>query len=41
MIGDLLGTKLVANEFVAYIKLTQEYRGVLSPIVRTRWPRMR
>ena len=28
--GDLLGTKLVANEFVAYIKLTQEYRGVLS-----------
>jgi CNT family concentrative nucleoside transporter len=30
MIGDLLGTKLVANEFVAYIKLTQEYRGVLS-----------
>ena len=29
-IGDLLGTKLVANEFVAYIKLTQEYRGVLS-----------
>ncbi len=29
-IGDLLGTKLVANEFVAYIKLTQEYRTVLS-----------
>jgi len=29
-IGDLLGTKLVANEFVAYIKLTQEYRGVIS-----------
>jgi CNT family concentrative nucleoside transporter len=29
-IGDLLGTKLVANEFVAYIKLTQEYQGVLS-----------
>lgn len=29
-IGDLLGTKLVANEFVAYVKLTQEYRGVLS-----------
>jgi CNT family concentrative nucleoside transporter len=28
--SDLLGTKLVANEFVAYIKLTQEYRGVLS-----------
>ena len=29
-IGDLLGTKLVANEFVAYIKLTQEYRGAIS-----------
>jgi CNT family concentrative nucleoside transporter len=29
-IGDLLGTKLVANEFVAYIKLTSEYRGVIS-----------
>jgi CNT family concentrative nucleoside transporter len=29
-IGDLLGTKLVANEFVAYIKLTQEYRGQIS-----------
>ena len=29
-IGDLLGTKLVANEFVAYVKLTSEYRGVLS-----------
>jgi CNT family concentrative nucleoside transporter len=28
--GDLLGTKLVANEFVAYVKLTGEYRGVLS-----------
>jgi CNT family concentrative nucleoside transporter len=28
--GDLLGTKLVANEFVAYIKLTGEYRGVIS-----------
>jgi CNT family concentrative nucleoside transporter len=28
--GDLLGTKLVANEFVAYIKLTQEYQGVIS-----------
>ena len=25
-IGDLLGTKLVANEFVAYVKLTDEYR---------------
>jgi CNT family concentrative nucleoside transporter len=29
-LGDLLGTKLVANEFVAYIKLTTEYRGVIS-----------
>jgi CNT family concentrative nucleoside transporter len=28
--GDLLGTKLVANEFVAYVKLTQEYKGVIS-----------
>ena len=30
-IADLLGTKLVANEFVSYIKLTQEYRDVLTP----------
>ncbi len=29
-IGDLLGTKLVANEFVAYVKLTGEYRDTLS-----------
>jgi CNT family concentrative nucleoside transporter len=29
-VGDLLGTKLVANEFVAYIKLTTEYRGAMS-----------
>ena len=28
--GDLLGTKLVGNEFLAYIKLTGEYRGVIS-----------
>ena len=28
--GDLLGTKLVANEFVAYVKLTGEYKGVIS-----------
>ena len=28
--GDLLGTKLVANEFVAYVKLTTEYKDVLS-----------
>ena len=30
-IADLLGTKLVANEFVAFIKLTTEYKGVISP----------
>ena len=30
-IGDLLGTKLVANEFVAYLKLTTEYRDTLTP----------
>jgi concentrative nucleoside transporter, CNT family len=29
-VGDLLGTKLVANEFVAYVKLTQQYKGVIS-----------
>jgi concentrative nucleoside transporter, CNT family len=29
-IGDLLGTKLVANEFVAYVKLTSQYKGVLT-----------
>jgi CNT family concentrative nucleoside transporter len=28
--ADLLGTKLVANEFVAFVKLTGEYEGVLS-----------
>jgi CNT family concentrative nucleoside transporter len=28
--ADLLGTKLVANEFVAFVKLTSEYRDVLS-----------
>jgi CNT family concentrative nucleoside transporter len=28
--ADLLGTKLVANEFVAFVKLTGEYRTVLS-----------
>jgi CNT family concentrative nucleoside transporter len=28
--ADLLGTKLVANEFVAFAKLTGEYREVLS-----------
>ena len=30
LVADLLGTKLVANEFVAYVKLTGEYRGVMS-----------
>jgi len=29
--ADLLGTKLVANEFVAFVKLTGDYRTVLSP----------
>jgi CNT family concentrative nucleoside transporter len=29
-VADLLGTKLVANEFVAYVKLTQDYRDVVS-----------
>jgi CNT family concentrative nucleoside transporter len=29
--ADLLGIKLVANEFVAYVKLTTEYREALSP----------
>jgi CNT family concentrative nucleoside transporter len=28
--ADLLGTKLVANEFVAFVKLTTQYKGVLS-----------
>jgi CNT family concentrative nucleoside transporter len=30
-VADLLGTKLVANEFVAYLKLTGEYATSLSP----------
>jgi CNT family concentrative nucleoside transporter len=30
-IADLLGTKLVANEFVAYVKLTADYRAALDP----------
>ncbi len=30
-IADLLGTKLVANEFVAFVKLTTEYRETLDP----------
>jgi concentrative nucleoside transporter, CNT family len=29
--ADLLGTKLVANEFLAFVKLTTEYRETLSP----------
>ena len=29
--ADLLGTKLVANEFVAFVKLTGEYKGVVDP----------
>jgi CNT family concentrative nucleoside transporter len=28
--ADLLGTKLVANEFVSFVKLTSDYRNVLS-----------
>jgi CNT family concentrative nucleoside transporter len=31
LVADLLGTKLVANEFVAFIKLTTDYQGVISP----------
>lgn len=31
LVADLLGTKLVANEFVAYSKLTTDYRELLSP----------
>jgi CNT family concentrative nucleoside transporter len=29
-VADLLGTKLVANEFVAYVKLTGQYKATLS-----------
>jgi CNT family concentrative nucleoside transporter len=29
--ADLLGTKLVANEFLAFVKLTTEYRETLTP----------
>ena len=29
-LADLLGTKLVTNEFVAYVKLADEYEGVIS-----------
>lgn len=30
-VADLLGTKLVANEFVAYVKLTGQYKTTLLP----------
>jgi CNT family concentrative nucleoside transporter len=30
-VADLLGIKLVANEFVAYVKLTTEYKALMSP----------
>jgi CNT family concentrative nucleoside transporter len=30
-VADLLGTKLVANEFVGYVKLTTQYKGQISP----------
>ena len=30
-LADLLGTKLVANEFVAYLKLADEYSATLDP----------
>ena len=30
IIADLLGTKLVANEFIAFVKLTTTYSGVVS-----------
>jgi concentrative nucleoside transporter, CNT family len=30
-IADLLGTKLVANEFVSFVKLTSEYQDTISP----------
>ena len=34
-VADLLGTKLVTNEFVAYVKLAGEYEGVISERSRT------
>jgi CNT family concentrative nucleoside transporter len=30
-VADLLGVKLVANEFVAYVKMTTQYRASLTP----------
>ena len=35
VLADLLGTKLVTNEFVAYVKLAGEYEGVISERSRT------
>ena len=34
-VADLLGTKLVTNEFVAYVKLSGEYADVVSDRART------
>lgn len=34
-VADLLGTKLVTNEFVAYLKLSTDYAGSLSDRART------
>ena len=34
-LADLLGTKLVTNEFVAYVKLTAEYEGLISDRAHT------
>ena len=31
MMADLLGTKLVANEFVAFVKLTSQYKTAITP----------
>jgi len=35
IVADLLGTKLVTNEFVAYVKLDNEYAGVISDRAHT------
>lgn len=35
VLADLLGTKLVTNEFVAYVKLNTEYEGIISDRSRT------
>ena len=34
-VADLLGTKLVTNEFVSYIKLNSEYQGTISDRAHT------